>query len=269
MSIDGQNDAEAWFAARMVVPRPLAFAPIDYPANSRIAPHSHERTQFLCALSGVLTLHSDDGAVLMPARHALWIPPALRHAIDTHCAVRMRSLYFDANLLPEGWPGRCRPVVLTPLARAMIERVSGFPPLYERQGPQGRLVAALVDELLALPEAPFSLPLPKDPRIGRIARALIAEPADPRSLEAWSREVGGSLRTLARRFRSETGLSFRLWRQRRRLLAAVELLGAGQPVTTVAYDVGFSSPSAFTVAFRQLFGSPPSVFLGGARRPPG
>lgn len=265
MSIDSQSDIEAWFQDRMAVPRPLAFAPIDYPANSRIAAHSHDRTQFLSALSGVLTLRSDEGAVLMPARHALWIPPALAHAIDTHGAVRMRSLYLDAALLPGGWPGRCRPVVLSELARAMIARVSSFPPLYDTGGAQGRLVAALVDELLSLEEAPFSLPLPSDPRLNRIAQALIEDPADGRPLEAWSREVGASSRTLVRRFPSETGLSFRLWRQRCRLLAAVERLGAGQPITMVAYDVGFASPSAFTAAFRQLFGSSPSGFLRGTR----
>lgn len=253
----------------MAVPRPLTFAPIDYPANSRIAPHSHERTQFLSARSGVLTLHSDEGSVLMPAGHALWIPPELPHGIDTHGAVRMRSLYLDAALLPAGWPDRCLPVVLTPLAHAMIARVSDLPPHYDEAGAEGRLVAALLDELLALEEAPFSLPLPADPRLGKIVRALIEDPGDRRSLQAWSRRVGASERTLARRFQSETGLSFRLWRQRRRLLAAVELLGAGQPITRVAYDVGFASPSAFTAAFRQFFGAPPSAFLRDRAAGPG
>ncbi|MGH8125974.1 MAG: helix-turn-helix domain-containing protein, partial [Rhodanobacteraceae bacterium] len=32
-------------------------------------------------------------------------------------------------------------------------------------------------------------------------------------------------------------------------------------VTSVAFDVGYESPSAFTAMFRRAFGEPPSIYL--------
>ncbi|UMX68964.1 helix-turn-helix domain-containing protein [Klebsiella pneumoniae] len=46
-------------------------------------------------------------------------------------------------------------------------------------------------------------------------------------------------RTLTRRFREpETGFSFSEWRQRIRLLRALELLAASKPVTAITLDPG-------------------------------
>jgi AraC-like DNA-binding protein len=101
-----------------------------------------------------------------------------------------------------------------------------------------------VDELETARVAPLHLPMPRDPRLARVARALIADPADVRTLAAWTRAAGASGRTLQRRFRAETGLSFGKWRQQVRLLRALERLASGAAVTEVAFDLGYESPSA-------------------------
>src|SRR5258708_29298891 len=69
-------------------------------------------------------------------------------------------------------------------------------------------MAVILDEIRTLPVEPLGLPLPADPRLQRIARALIADPADARDLDAWARWAAVSSRTLSRRFVSETGFSF-------------------------------------------------------------
>ena len=68
-------------------------------------------------------------------------------------------------------------------------------------------------------------------------------------------------RTFTRTFRKETGMSFATWRQTVRLMEALSRLATGDPVTTVALDVGYSSPSAFTAMFRRAFGVPPTHYL--------
>jgi len=50
------------------------------------------------------------------------------------------------------------------------------------------------------------------------------------------------------------------WRRRLRLLHAVRLLAEGEPVTTVALDVGYSSVSAFIAVFKRAFGATPKHF---------
>jgi AraC-like DNA-binding protein len=45
------------------------------------------------------------------------------------------------------------------------------------------------------------------------------------------------------------------------LIEAMSRLSTGQSVTAVAFDVGYSSPSAFTAMFRRAFGVPPRQFF--------
>ena len=39
-------------------------------------------------------------------------------------------------------------------------------------------------------------------------------------------------------------------------------LAAGEPVTSVAMDLGYENPAAFTLMFKRAFGSPPLTYLG-------
>jgi AraC-like DNA-binding protein len=66
---------------------------------------------------------------------------------------------------------------------------------------------------------------------------------------------------LTRRFAAETGMPFSEWRQRARLMRALELLMAGQPVTGIALDLGYDSLSAFIAMFRRSLGVSPSKYL--------
>jgi AraC-like DNA-binding protein len=46
-----------------------------------------------------------------------------------------------------------------------------------------------------------------------------------------------------------------------RLLAAIPLLTAGTPITKVAGDVGYDTPSGFSLMFRRVMGMTPSQYL--------
>ncbi|MBV8512618.1 MAG: helix-turn-helix transcriptional regulator [Xanthobacteraceae bacterium] len=71
-----------------------------------------------------------------------------------------------------------------------------------------------------------------------------------------------SRRAFTRLFRRETGLSFMAWRQQACLLCAMPRLAAGEPVTSVAIDLGYENPAAFMLMFKRAFGSPPLTYLG-------
>jgi AraC-like DNA-binding protein len=59
-------------------------------------------------------------------------------------------------------------------------------------------------------------------------------------------------------------MSFGGWKRQARLLFALKRLAHGDPVTAVALDAGYSSPSAFTYMFRRVLGSSPSVYFNKA-----
>jgi AraC-like DNA-binding protein len=68
---------------------------------------------------------------------------------------------------------------------------------------------------------------------------------------------------LARIFRRETGLSLLQYRNRLRLRAALERIQQGaSDLTGLALDLGYSSHSHFTDAFRHSFGLAPSECRG-------
>lgn len=66
-----------------------------------------------------------------------------------------------------------------------------------------------------------------------------------------------SERTLIRRLRGETGMTFRQWRRQARLPGGLKRLVAGSPVTSVTLEVGHESVSAFVAAFREDLGEIP------------
>jgi AraC-like DNA-binding protein len=125
-----------------------------------------------------------------------------------------------------------------------------------------RLITTLVlNEIRAATVAPLHLPEPADPRLMRITSALREQPGDSRTLTAWAAEAGASTRTLSRLFLAETGMTFRQWQRQARLLAALVRLAQGTPVTSLAFDLGYESPSAFISAFRRALGKTPRRYF--------
>ncbi|NQW09091.1 MAG: helix-turn-helix transcriptional regulator [Alphaproteobacteria bacterium] len=242
-------------------PKAIVGYAADYPRGHTTGRHCHERDQLVHGESGLLTMRADHGAWVVPPGYAVWVPAGVVHEVRAATVAAFRTLYLreDAGVLVGS---RCRVVRVPSLVRELIGRVCQLSADYPITGPEARLVAVLTDELATLPPAPLDLPMPGDRRAAGVADALLATPADNRDLAAWGRLVGASARTLARLFQRDCGMSFGHWRQRRRLLAALERLAAGEAVTTVALDLGYASPSAFIVMFRRALGVAPTRYLG-------
>lgn len=56
-------------------------------------------------------------------------------------------------------------------------------------------------------------------------------------------------------------MTFGAWRQQARLLAALTRLAAKEPVTAVAFDLGYESMSAFIAMFRRATGTTPARYF--------
>jgi AraC-like DNA-binding protein len=127
-----------------------------------------------------------------------------------------------------------------------------------RDDERTRLIfALLLNELESLPALPYRLPFPKNMRLAEQCHAFVLNPSTHTTIDEWSGTLGMSRRTFTRRFREETGLSFAAWRQQACLLASLPRLTAGEQITAVAMDLGYS-PAAFATMFKRLQGVPPS-----------
>jgi AraC-like DNA-binding protein len=230
--------------------------------DQRFSLHRHFRAQLVFASEGVMTVTTAAGTWVVPPQQAVWVPAEVDHEVFSAGPISMRSLYVhpDATV---GLPGECCVMSVQPFLRELIVKVSDLAGRQQLSDSFARLVSVVLDELRELKVAPLHLPLPRDPRLKAVTDSLIAEPGDNRDLTQWGKRAGASARTLARLFRRETGMTFAGWRRRLRLLAAVSRLGGGESVTTVAYDLGYHSPSAFVAMFRRSLGTSPGRYLRG------
>ncbi|MFH4233485.1 AraC family transcriptional regulator, partial [Acinetobacter baumannii] len=55
---------------------------------------------------------------------------------------------------------------------------------------QKRMMAVLLDEIRQAPHEPLHLPMPVDRRLVRIAQAVLEQPQDTRTLQAWAAWAG-------------------------------------------------------------------------------
>jgi AraC-like DNA-binding protein len=232
---------------------------LTYSSGFRIPPHRHAWAQLIYASRGVMSVHTDTGAWVVPTHRAVWVPGEVEHAIEMSGEVAMRTLYLAPGLA-HGVPDSCSVVNVSPLLRELVLHAVELGPLDAALPLHARLIGVILDQLAALPAVPLRVPVPSDPRAKRAADWLRAHPAEGANLARIARSVGASKRTLERLFRDETGLSFGAWRQQLRLLQALPLLAAGEPVTSVALSVGYESTSAFIARFRQVLGTTPGQY---------
>ncbi len=230
----------------------------DYPAGTWIDAHAHDANQLVHASSGVMRVVSERASWVVPPGRAIWMPAGRQHAVRCHTAVRMRTVYLSGR--SSSFPDDCQVWAVSPLMREIAVRIAtGCAP--DSLDP---LTALLLREIETIDALPLILPAPRDPKLRRLTDALADNPAEARPLRAWAKTLGMSERSLIRSFQEDTGMTFRQWRRQARLLAALERLAAREPVTSVAFCVGYESVSAFISAFKEAFGETPSRYF----RPP-
>lgn len=231
-----------------------------YPRGKCIGLHVHSEAQLLFASKGIMQVTTPKGRWFVPPERAVWIPPRMEHSVDVLADIEMRSLLIERRRLrahPEaGRLSREFVVVVKPLLRESI--LASFEA--QTQPRLRHLLADVAMYQLAEAEDPGSfIPLPVEPRARSVAELVLADPTGARELQELARLAGASARTISRLFPAETGLTFKAWRQRARILIALKVLGEGDvSIKRVAATLGFSSVAAFSYAFRQVMNVQPS-----------
>jgi AraC-like DNA-binding protein len=229
---------------------------VTHPPGEARLPSQAGWHQVLYARSGGLLARTDDELWTVPPDRVLCIGTDTTMRVRTRGRTAVRCLYFDASL--GAVPAAVRVVTVTPLVGALLLDAVERSPLDRRCTADAALVTLLVERLAELPAAPLRLRLPTDGRARTLADLIAARPAD--DLASLIDEVPASRRTIERIFRAEVHQSPAAWQRRVRVLRAVELLGEGADVTTVAADVGYATPSSFGAAFRAETGTTPRQF---------
>lgn len=230
------------------------------------ASHQHARGQLFGSRRGLLTVGTPSGRWLVPASDAVWVPPHQPHSLRSHGDGFSGWSLYVAQADCAALPAQPCALRVSGLLRELVARIASWPALAALDPAQSRLGRTALDELRhchahSRGGERIGLPMPRDPRLLRVAQGLIDDPADPRGLGEWAGHAHLSERSLSRRFSAETGYSLLQWRQRARLMRALERLAAGEAVTAVALDQGYDSVSAFIAMFRRHLGATPTQYL--------
>jgi AraC-like DNA-binding protein len=223
--------------------------------------HHHRHAQLIYPSRGTMTIHMNARSWVVPPFRACWLTANEPHRVESSRRLEMHSVYCQGVLL-QRLPKETGVVQVSGLLREIILslREARAPKNIDRAS---RLAALFADEIALQQSVGLISPPVLPARLARIAEALANDPADSRTLTDWAGDLGVSTRTLARAFQREVRMTFQAYRQQVRVRAAIHRLGMGAAVTTVAYELGFSSVSNFIATFRKSVGATPGRYVAG------
>ncbi|MDX1523934.1 MAG: helix-turn-helix transcriptional regulator [Anaerolineae bacterium] len=224
--------------------------------------HRHARHQLLFASTGVLHLELETVQWLVPPQRAAWVTAGDLHLTRFLTSVSLRSICYDPAF-PGLPPSHSRVFSMTPLAREMILYGMRWSTDRDPNDHTANLFfqtfAVLLRQWLA-EERPYRLPRAKSPELERAMTYTLTHLSEIQLDEA-ANVANLSARTLRRRMKQETGISWQQFLHDARMMRAMELLALPEAqVTDTAFTVGYTSLSAFTQAFTRFTGETPSHY---------
>ena len=221
--------------------------------------HSHDFGQLISAAAGSMYVGTPGRVLLLSPAMALWIPPGVEHWM--RYGANNEMLYVDVRQDEAAEIGAdCRIMAMTPLLGALMSATRPDKGTGRASDHDDALHDLLRHELVAAPDVALSIVMPRDHRIRRFAEAALGDPGVVESVETWLAEAPASRKTIERLFAAETGMPPSRWLRHARILHAISRLAAGEKVSSVAFDMGYASSSAFSYMFRRTLGRSPSDF---------
>jgi len=215
--------------------------------------HVHTEHELIWTDRGIVTMFVEGKQWTLTPGVGLWLPAGTRHEGATGERSAVRATYFDPDSWPRQWDNPVT-VNVNPAVRELLLHLK-----YAAMTMEQRIRAqrVCIDMLHVSDSLALNVPVPQDPRLARLVEAVLADPADNRSLEQWASMLNITSRTLTRAFRTELAMSFARWRRLVRMSAAAGELAGGASVKAVARRVGYGSTSAFVAAFHRTVGRTP------------
>jgi AraC-like DNA-binding protein len=222
--------------------------------------HYHDMHQLLYAFEDSVDVEGEAARYKVPHQFAAWIPAGTVHR-TSHNRVRSGSIFFRTDMV--AWPvDSLRVVPVSSLMREMIIYAMRWP-LNGKDDPTSlayfECFARLCCEWISH-EVTLVLPSCDDPRVNAIASFTRANLATV-TLHDACRQASMSERSLRRHFHKAMGISWEDYRLRARIYKAIEMLdSSSRPIGEIAAEVGYTSQTAFTKAFKTIMGMGPTAY---------
>ena len=241
------------------------------PRGEALPRHVHDHAQLTFCAAGTVQVHTDDGRWLVPPQLAVWVPAGVSHRVEMLTDAELWMLHWQMPALQAWAPSTLLArgafaLRITPLFRPLLDAAS----IAGASPQKTELVARLMlHELTETADAPTFLPWPTSRSGRRLAELAFRDSQNGLDLDELASRAATSVRSASRVFPAETGLTFKAWRQRARIVHAIDLLGRGRSIAQVSAQVGFARTAAFSHAFRTVTAMTPSEFLRRVPTPSG
>lgn len=239
---------------------PIVVIKRELPALAGIPLHKHKRGQLFYVRKGVIAIVTPKGRYIAAPHQGVWVPAEQEHEVVAKTDTQLIHFY----LAPEqclSTPVHCVTLQGDNFFSAIVTEASTIPSAYPWQGSDGRLLRLVRDRICRANWLDTQLPYPQDERLVLIIERLQKHPAIKSDLVAWGKFVSASSRTLSRRFKIETGMTYSDWRQRLNIQIAIKHIVLGDSISDIAKMLGYESSSAFIYMFKKQIGTTPNHYL--------
>lgn len=238
------------------LPAPAWFRVAVMPADATYPEHAHHWGEFVYSYSGIMEVQICGEHLTAPPHFGIWLPPEVKHVglnrnTATHC-----SFYMMPEICSEMPTTPCV-INISEFTISILDFLKNYPLTTPLSEEDMRLLLVLRDRLSVAPRLSTFLPYTNDPLLSRITAEIERCPAMETPIKNIAEKFGYTVRTLNRQSHQLLGMSLGEWRQRLRVVKAIDLLEQGEKVEVVAYTVGYSSASAFISMFHRITGRTP------------
>ncbi|MCH4246705.1 MAG: helix-turn-helix transcriptional regulator [Acinetobacter populi] len=231
-----------------------------YQAKEEVYPHSNLWGDFNFSLDGILEFNIDQQVYLSPPTFGLWIPPHTPHQAISRYDQETRFICFRIS------PTLSRHLAATPsviqisplisfITQHLLDQRTQQTPLQ-----QWHKLLVLFDELSTAPSHEHYLPLSNDIALKKITDFLLQPQHHALKLHSICTHFAMSERHLLRLFQQHFAMSISEWRNRAKLIYAIDQLKLNVSIKKIALDLNYHHPSAFIEFFKRYTNMTPEQF---------
>lgn len=228
------------------------------PAHSEYPTHGNAWAEFIYTFNGVMEVHINQIDYITPPRYGVWLPPNVQHGGFNRTEVSHATLYIHESLC-EHLPQQAGILLSSPLVSALFEHLKLIQ--QDLASPENqRLLQVILDQLHHAQLVSSYLPSTEHSTLSTLLEFFDENPSDNTPLEHLAKRINMTERTLARLCQKELGMSLNEWRQRLKVMKAMNMLTTDKTVESIALDLGYANASAFISMFKRWMHTTPDQF---------
>lgn len=219
----------------------------------------HRKGHFVFSVGGACVCHTPRAVFTMLPNRGVWIPGGVPHKVFHSPGATSGYLFLDQKAYE--MRSECCAYEVQPYVLSALEHLADSDPkaLYSER--QMRLLSVVLDEIRnQKKESLIAVTVPRDDRLRAIFYQILNDPGQMLTLGECAEALHVSTRTFARLLQRNTGMNFGQWVAQIQVFSAGNALAGDFPISWIAQEHGYGSPSAFSAMFKRQTGLTPQEY---------